>query len=90
MTDFDSDQDTDADSDQDLNEPEETIQLHHAAVWDCDNCGREIFVRVVTIDNSVDQKHVPTKSDKSITISIPRVVTCPHCFTAFSTEDGVI
>jgi len=66
-----------------------SIELHPAYVYDCDECGREVFVRAVVPEglSEEDKKHILEElgEEGPLTI-IPTEVICPTCGAAYDTE----
>ena len=62
-----------------------TVELHPAFFWDCDQCGRQNFERGVTHEGPIDTTLEFTMLD-GILVKGPSTVTCPHCGASFETE----
>lgn len=68
-----------------------TIELHPAFVWDCDDCGRENFVRSIVgeFDAETMQEmrddHGITEYESGEWHTAPSSVKCQHCESVFST-----
>lgn len=61
-----------------------SVNLNLAAQYDCDECGREVFLRLANNEAAMAEH-----GDKYTTIvRIPTEVTCPHCGTRFEAFDG--
>lgn len=66
-------------------------ELHAAFAWDCDSCGRENFVRAVTVEMSQEDiegmiaEHGGDPEDwrTGHWESRPDEVTCQHCGTEY-------
>lgn len=73
-------------------------ELHSAFVWDCDNCGRENFVRSVTVemnpDDPEDAELIAIAREESGHLGdvtgfwqmAPDDVTCQHCGAEYETN----
>lgn len=57
-----------------------TIELHPAAVWVCDDCGREHFIRCTEMSTP------PGESTERVWIKHPAEVTCEGCGAEFEVE----
>ena len=66
-------------------------EMHHAYVWDCDNCGRENFVRAIAFEGSPDdleemrEEHGVETWDAGEFETYPDGVKCKHCGTEYAT-----
>jgi predicted nucleic acid-binding Zn ribbon protein len=69
-------------------------ELHPAFVWDCDDCGRENFVRAIVgeFDDDIMQQmrdeHGITDYEMGDWHSMPISVECSHCGTIFEVDDA--
>lgn len=65
------------------------IELHMAYMFDCDNCGKENFVRGISPDftqseaDAIKEKHGIDTCNQGAFVVIPNTVTCKHCNTSF-------
>ena len=70
-----------------------TVELRTAYAFDCDQCGRENFVRAVVHELSEDEKHEMAVEhgefgqQQGQWVTIPPVVKCCFCGACFSTAD---
>lgn len=71
-----------------------SIELHLAFVWDCDDCGRENFVRSIVGEFDEDamkemrEEHGITAYECGEWHTAPTSVTCQHCGSTFATLFG--
>jgi hypothetical protein len=71
-----------------------TVELHMAFLWTCDDCGRDNFVRGVTVaPEAIDPDELPGDVAEWLDaggdggwMSAPDRVTCEHCRATFDTE----
>jgi L-asparaginase II len=69
------------------------VELHQAYSWCCDHCGRDNFVRAVTVELSEEdrQQMALECGDEDWTtgrwVAAPEVVTCETCGTEYETVD---
>lgn len=69
-----------------------TAQLTTAFVWDCDECGRENFVRSVHIDadeetlSELREEHGIEPWETGEWCTAPTKVRCQHCGEEFEVE----
>lgn len=70
---------------------EESVEIHPAFVWDCPECGRELFGRMIVHELS-DEKLAELKEDHGVEpweegnfVMAPKSVICPHCNLKFTT-----
>jgi hypothetical protein len=70
----------------------EKIELRPAYVWDCGQCGREVFVRAIIPEMSEEDSEEMKKDvfgegeeegEFGFFMSLPEVVTCPYCNEEF-------
>ena len=67
------------------------IELHPAFVYDCDNCGRENFVRAVRIEadeetmQELREEHGIEAYDVGDWCQAPVTVKCAYCNTEYET-----
>lgn len=67
------------------------VELHPAFVWDCDNCGRENFVRSIVGEfdeetmREMREEHGITEYECGEWHTAPRSVKCRYCGSAFAT-----
>lgn len=59
-------------------------RLHHAFRWDCDSCGRENFVRAI----SMEREYIESKLGEDIEtdgdyVLYPAIVVCQHCTSQY-------
>jgi DNA-directed RNA polymerase subunit M/transcription elongation factor TFIIS len=71
----------------------DTIELHEAFMWDCDNCGVENFERAVRpelteeeIQELKDEVGIMDE-EEGIFLMAPKTVTCSKCGTQYQTEE---
>lgn len=69
-------------------------RLHHAFRWDCDGCGRENFVRAISLEQEYIECKFNTKiDDDSQHILYPAIVVCGYCkaqyLSSFNEFDGL-
>lgn len=70
------------------------VELHDAYVWTCDACGRDCFVRAVTVEMTDDDivamqiRHggEPEDWQTGKWITRPDEVTCDHCGKTYTVE----
>lgn len=70
-----------------------TVELHHMYSWDCDECGRENYTRVVLPNLGPDEmeylkihhKIDKNTNDQAIIIS-PDIVECKYCRVRFKAK----
>lgn len=76
-------------------EPMQTVELHPASVWDCEECGRENFCRLVRPEFSeadlaeLKEDHGVEAHETGEFLTFPETVKCQFCFTEFATEDDL-
>lgn len=64
-------------------------ELHNAYVWDCDECGKENFLRAVIVEFSPEDEaemkalHGVDEFQTGRWETSPDDVTCKHCGTVF-------
>ena len=69
--------------------------LSIAYVWDCDDCGRENFVRCIAADFGEDElqelrdEHGVEAWETGDFVTMPDKVTCKHCGAEFDTERNI-
>ena len=69
------------------------IELRTAYTYDCDDCGRENFVRAAVHELSADEKyemaveHGDFSGESGQWVTIPEEVTCSFCGSRFTTKD---
>jgi len=69
------------------------VELHPAFVWDCDECGRENFVRAVVAEMSEEEEaeakeyfgYEPWEDGEFL--RSPKTVQCEFCGAEFDTLD---
>ena len=78
--------------------PMNTVELHQAFLWTCDDCGRDNFARAVTLaPESVDPDDLPGDLADEVRewvesggdgafLASPDRVTCDHCGATFRAE----
>ena len=67
-----------------------SVELHHAFMWICDECGRENFERAFSPSMSDEQReslrvHLGVQRIGSV-FAAPTVVQCKYCGEVFSVE----
>jgi hypothetical protein len=67
------------------------IVLRPAYVWDCPECGREVFVRGI-VPEMADEDLVALREEHGIEpweegdfVMLPETVVCPECSASFET-----
>ncbi|MFZ5831957.1 MAG: hypothetical protein ACOY3P_17880 [Planctomycetota bacterium] len=72
--------------------PHETVELRPAYVWDCQECGREVFERGVVCEADAEseaemrEEHGIEPWEEGAWIMMPETVACPHCGATFATH----
>jgi hypothetical protein len=65
------------------------IELHPCFRYDCDGCGRENFVRGITLeDEHLTQKQKDVLDEAEFWVVYPELVQCPSCDSFFLTSNG--
>lgn len=72
----------------------EKVELHQSFQWDCPACGRENFVRAVTLapeslddEDRADIEEQGFDPDEGAFVTAPAEVTCGGCRRTFTTEE---
>jgi len=71
---------------------EDFVTLQPAYLWDCPECGREVFERGCIPEMSAEEMAELREefgievADQGDFVTMPDEVTCPHCGASFSTE----
>ena len=71
--------------------PTQTVELHQAFRWDCDECGRENFERAIIVDLGEDEARDIFGDDydpeaEGYILMQPADVQCVYCGAEFHTE----
>ena len=67
------------------------VELRPAYVWDCPECGREVFCRGLVPEMSAEAteelqaEHGIQPWDEGDFVMMPTEVVCPHCGNSFET-----
>lgn len=69
------------------------VELHHAFVFDCSECGRETFVRAAAVESPdvADQLDEACGLEPGVCAdwyTTPRAVRCGYCMTEFIVDVG--
>jgi len=73
-----------------------TVELHAAFMYDCDECGKENFVRAITPEVEEHERAELFEAmgisdeDDLIPTLVPIEVTCIHCGTMFETDTDAL
>lgn len=69
------------------------VELRAACAWDCDDCGRENFARMVKWEGSPEEERATKEHfgyepwEEGDFLKFPATVTCAHCGKVFGTRD---
>lgn len=69
-----------------------TIEGHPALVWDCDECGREHFIRLIRteFDDAEQEREMTEAFDAEpgdvFPVLVPAVVQCDSCGAEFELD----
>lgn len=69
------------------------VELHPASVWDCEECGRENFCRMVKPElteedlQELREDHGLHVCDTGLFLMAPDKVKCAYCFFEFETTE---
>lgn len=65
-----------------------TVDLHQAFSWICDECGKRNFERAIAVEMSEEEKEfmcleIGVNSDDGEWLKAPKIVKCIHCQSEF-------
>lgn len=65
-----------------------TVDLHQAFSWICDECGKRNFERAIAVKMSEEEKEfmcleIGVNSDDDEWLKAPEIVKCVHCQSEF-------
>ena len=69
------------------------VELHLAWMWDCEDCGRENFIRAVEMSKEEIREEIESElEDEDIdnidsVVDAPEMVKCQFCGKEFETEE---
>jgi len=73
------------------------VELHAAWMFDCDNCGKENFVRAIVPETLDDDERAEVldmmgieDTDEYFPTLVPMEVVCKYCGTPFETNTDAI